>query len=168
MSGGIVVDLASASGLQLRFLAMGGYLPANAGEIRSKSLATVNAGSLLVVGAFGSEADMLLAFDSLAAAGDRMGIAAMLNSFELSWVELYTQKFDYEKWTKARPKDKQSIDCSVPEERLVEVKAAKTRYLIHNQSRNKKCGVLMKALVDAIASGTGGIVADFRRPVQPK
>ncbi len=43
-------DLAMASVIQLRFMAMGGYIPSNSSEIHKKAIASINGGGLLIVG----------------------------------------------------------------------------------------------------------------------
>ncbi|TWU60877.1 hypothetical protein Poly51_11590 [Rubripirellula tenax] len=163
LNGRKLADLAWAAGIQLRFMALGGYIPSNADEIQKKSLSTINGGAMLVVGAFDDAGESMAEFDSLVEIGDRLPIAEMLNGVKLPWCELYTSRFDYEKTVRAKPKDQPKIDGSVPKAHLSSVKAAKTRYIIYNQSRKKNCQQLMTRLADCIASHTNGVVADYQR-----
>lgn len=164
LTGRKLADLALAAGIQLRFMAMGGYIPSNAAEIQKKSLTTVNGGAVLIVAVIDDAGESIAEFDNLVEMGDRLPIAAMLNGGKLPWCELYTSRFDYDKTVKAKPKDKLKIDGSVPKDRLSLVKGAKTRYIIYNQSRKKNCQQLMTKLADCLASHTNGVVADYERP----
>lgn len=164
LNGRKLADLALACGIQLRFMAMGGYILSNSSEIHKKALASVNGGGLLIVGTKNDAAESIAEFDKLVEMGDRLPIADMLNGGKLPWCELYTSRFDYDKTVKAKPKDKPKIDGSVPKDQLSLVKGAKTRYIIYNQSRRKNCQQLMTKLADCLASHTDGVVADYERP----
>jgi hypothetical protein len=163
-SGQKLAGVAREQGIAIRSLAGGGYIPGNADEIQKKALATVNGGGLLIVGAFESDGEALARFDGLVANGDRAAIAALLKDGALSWCELYTRRFSYEKEIKRKPADKSKIDGSVARDELGAVKAARTRYIIYNQSRQKNGGQLMTHLAEVLAAATGGVVADFQRP----
>jgi hypothetical protein len=163
LSGGRLADLALADGIQLRFMALGGYLPRNAAEIQKKALSAVNGGALLIVGTIDDAGASLDEFDNLVEMGDRVPIAQMLNGGKLPWCELYTSRFDYEKAIKAKPQNKAKIDGSVPKVQLSVLKGTKTRYVIYNQSRKKNCQQLMIALADSLAKRTDGVVADYQR-----
>lgn len=164
LNGRKLADLALAAGMQLRFMAMGGYIPSNAAEIQTKSLTTVNGGALLIVGTVDDAGESIAEFDNLVEMGDRLPIAEMLNGGKLPWCELYTSRFDYEKAVKAKPKDKPKIDGSVDKAQLSLVKGAKTRYIIYNQSRKKNSQELMMKLADCLAAHSDGVVADYERP----
>lgn len=164
ISGSKLTDLAAASDIAVRFMAMGGYIPSNPAEIQKKSLASVNGGGLLLVGGFASDAPALAKFDQLIQLGDRLPIAELLNGGQLPWCELLTKSFNYEKEIGASPKLKEKIDGSVTKDQLVAVKQAKSRYILYNQSRKKNGGQLMKALAAALAEATGGVVADYKHP----
>lgn len=164
LNGRKLADHAQKHGITLRFMALGGFIPGNAIEIQNKALAAVNGGALLLVGAFESDAATLAEFDELIERGNRPSIAAMLEDAKLPWCELYTGRFDYEKTIKTQPKDKHKIDGSVPPNRLLALKAAKTRYIIYNQSCKKDGGQLRTCLAEALSAETDGIVADYQRP----
>ena len=164
LSGQKLAGLAQEQGLTVRYLAMGGYIPGNADEMQKKALATVNGGAVLVVGAFESDGDALARFGELIANGDRAAIAALLKDAALPWCELHAARFSYEKEIRKKPADKSKIDGSVARNELAAVKAAKTRYIIYNQSRKKNGGQLMTRLAEVLAAATGGVVADFQRP----
>jgi hypothetical protein len=164
LSGQKLAGVAREEGLAVRYLAGGGYIPGNADEIQKKALATVNGGALLIVGAFESDGEALARFDALIANGDRAAIAGLLNDGALPWCELYTGRFSYEKEIKKKPADKSKIDKSVARDQLAALKAARTRYIIYNQSRKKNGGQLMTRLAESLAAATGGVVADFQRP----
>lgn len=164
LNGRGLANLVQARGIQLRFMAMGGYIPSDSAEIQRKALATVNGGALLIVGAFESDTEALAEFDTFVGLGDRPAIATVLNGGKLPLCEFYTSRFNYEKTIKAKPKDKPKIDGSVPKDQLPVLKAAKTRYIIYNQSRKKNGGQLMTRLAEALAAETDGVVADYQRP----
>lgn len=164
LNGHHLADLAQARGIQLRFMAMGGYMPSDPAEVQKKALATVNGGGLLIVGAFESDTEALAEFDIFVGLGDRAAIASMLNGGKLPWCEFYTSRFNYEKTVKVKPKDKPRIDSSVPRNQLPVLKAAKTRYIIYNQSRKKNGGQLMARLAEALAAESDGVVAEYQRP----
>lgn len=164
LNGRDLANLVLGCGIQLRFLAMGGYIPDDPAEIQKKALTAVYGGTLLIVGGFDSDAEALAEFDSFVALGDRSPIATMLNVGKLPWCELSTSRFNYEKTIKAKPRDKPKIDGSVPQEQLPVLKAAKTRYIVYNQSRKKNGGQLMTRLAEALATETDGVVADYQRP----
>ena len=97
LNGRKLANLVQDRGIQVRFMAMGGYILSNPAEIQKKALTTVYGGSLLIVGAFESDTETLAQFDTLVALGDRSPIATMLNGGKLPWCELYTSRFNYEK-----------------------------------------------------------------------
>lgn len=164
LNGRKLVDFALSAGIQLRLMALGGYIPSNAAEIQAKSLTTVNGGALLIVGAVDGAEDTFAEYDIFVEMGNRLPITEMLEGGKLPWCELYTSRFDYEKTVKAKPKDKPKIDGSVPKAQLSLIKSAKTRYIIYNQSRKKNCQQLMMKLADCLALQSDGIVADYERP----
>ena len=166
VNGRKLAEFALADGIQLRFMALGGYLPSNLTEIRTKALATVNGGALLIIGTIDDSGKFIAEFDKLVEMGDRLPIAKMLNDGKLPWCELYTSRFDYEKALKAKPKDKPAIDGSVPKPQLSVLKAATTPYIIYNQSRKRNCRQLMVNLADCLAKHTDGVVADYQRPTR--
>lgn len=164
LKGRRLAEIAQQAGVQIRFLALGGYIPSNADEIQDKALTAGNGGARLVVGAFESDSKTLAEFDGLIQCADQLAIAAILKGAKLPWCELYTCKFSYEDAVKKKPKDKPKLDGSVPKNQLPRLKAAKTRYIIYNQSRRKTAGQLMTRLADLIAGATDGIVADYQHP----
>ncbi len=164
LNGQKLAGIAREQGINVRYLAGGGYIPGNVDEIQKKALATISGGALLIVGAFESDDDALARFDELISNGDRAAIAALLKDAALPWCELYTTRFSYEKVTKSKPAEKSKIDGSVAKEGLAKVKAARTRYIISNQSRKKNGAQLMTRLAEVLATATGGVVADFQRP----
>lgn len=164
LSGRKLKDLALASGIQLRFMAMGAYIPNNSAEIQKKALASVNGGGLVIVGTMYDAAESIAEFDNLVEMGDRLPIAHMLNSGKLPWCEFYTSRFDYDKAITTAPKEKPRIDGSVPKDQLSILQSAKTRYIIYNQSRKKNCQQLMTNLAECLASHTDGVVANYQRP----
>lgn len=164
LNGRKLADVAQEHGIQIRFMALGGYIPGDPAAIQKKALAAVNGGALLLVGAFEGDAATLAEFDQLVALGDRTPIAALLNGGRLPWCELYTKRFNYEQMVAKAPKDKAKIDGSVPKGQLPALKASKTRYILYNQSRRKNCGQLMKQLAELLAKATEGIAADYERP----
>lgn len=163
-NGARFTQVAADVGIDLRFMAMGGYIPSNPEAIQKKALTIVNGGALLMVGALEEDHDLLAEFDELIQKGDREPIAQLLKAGKLPWCELYTGRFNYEKVIKEKPRDKPSIDGSVPKDQLSALRAAKTRYIIYNQSRRKNCGSLMTSVAGCLAEATEGIVADYQRP----
>lgn len=159
-----LVELAEAEGLQIRFLALGGYLPGEPEAILKKSLTSTQGGGHLIVGAWEDDAKSLAEYDKHIAKNDRLAISNMLNGGELPFCELYSAKFDYEKTIKQLPKSKAGIDGSVSKQELPTLKSAKTRQIIYNQSRSKTGGKLMRQLTEILSQATGGIVADYKQP----
>jgi hypothetical protein len=166
LNGRKLMDLALTAGIQLRLMALGGYIPSNSAEIANQALTTVNGGALLIVGAIDDTGESIAEFDKLVEIGDSLPIAQMLNGGKLPWCELYTSRFDYETTVRTKPKDKPKIDDSVPKTQLSVLKGAKTQYIIYNQSRKKNCQQLMINLADSIATHTNGVVADYQRSTQ--
>jgi hypothetical protein len=161
ITGRTFANVAQQHGIQIRFMALGGYLPSNLSEIQNKPLATVNGGGLLVIGAFEADIQAIDEFDKLVDLGDRSPIAAMLTGGQLPWCELYTSRFSYEQSSKANANQKPKTNDSVPTSVL---KRAKTRYIIYNQSRRKNSQQLMISIADALGNHTDGVVADCQRP----
>jgi hypothetical protein len=164
LNGRQLAEIAREHDIQLRFMALGGYIHSDPAEVQDKALASGSRGALLLIGAFESDSEMLAQFDRLIVLGDREPIATMLNSGKLPWCELYVGRFNYEKLVKRKPKDKPKIDGSVSKSQLTSLKASKTRYIIYNQSRRKNGGQLMTWLAETLATATGGIIADYQRP----
>ncbi|MEZ6126584.1 MAG: hypothetical protein R3C49_25965 [Planctomycetaceae bacterium] len=164
MNGRRLVDFARKNGLHLRIMLLGGYLPADPVQIQKKSLATVNGGGLLITGVGDDAAPSLADFDRLVELADRQAIAELLNDGRPPWCELYTSGFNYEKTVETKPRDQPGIDGSFQADELPILKAAKTRYIIYNQSRSKNGQQLMKDLANCIAAQHQGIVANYKRP----
>lgn len=127
MKGGQLETLASENGVQIRFLALGGYLPGDLEAIRSKALGS----AFLLVGAFESDLQVLAQFDESVSRADRKSIAALLNGGELPWIELYSSRFDYGKATKSKS-DREAVDGSVKKDQVALLKGAKSRYILYN------------------------------------
>lgn len=163
LNGRKLAAIAREHGITVRFLAMGGYIPGNTDEIQKDALTTVNGGALLILGALESDATTLVRFDELIAKRDRAAIATMLKDAELPWCELYTGRFSYEKTIKSKPADKSRIDGSIAKDELAAVKSAKSRYIIYNQSRKENGEHLMIRLAQALATTTGGVVANYQK-----
>jgi len=164
LKGKKLTEVAEADGLQIRFLAMGGYIPSNPEETLNKSLAATKGGGHLIVGAWEEDQAVLAEFDEHIQNNDRLPIAEILSGGTLPFCELYTSRFNYEKEIKSFPKAKAGIDGSVAKQELPALKSSKTRYIIYNQSRTRNGTKLMRQLTDLIASATAGLVADYQRP----
>lgn len=164
VNGQKLFEIALDGGMQIRFLAGGGYIPSNPEEIASKALSGVNGGFLLLVGGIDAKTDGLAEFDAWVASGDRKSITAMLSEGKVPWCEFYTGTFDYEKAIARDPKEKPKLDGAVASQQLSALKKAKTRYIIYNQSRRKNGDELMQRLAAALAAATTGIVAKHSPP----
>lgn len=163
INGRRLADIARSVGIDLRFLALGGQISSNTDAILSKALTGVNGGGLLIVGGFEEDQENLIDFDIRLNQGDQPALARKLNGGLLPWCELYSGKFHYETACQRDAKAKAKLDGSVSKKQLPALKAAKNRYLIYNQSRQKKGSQLMKTLAPALAEAVDGIVADFQR-----
>jgi hypothetical protein len=168
LKGGTLIELAGERGVQIRFMALGGYTlgEGDLAEIRGKALAVARRGVYLLIGAFEENAAALAEFDAAVANVDRKKVAALLNEGKLPWSELYVSRFNYEKTVKSKPADKPGIDGSVPKGDLPALKAAKTRYIIYNQARRKEGGNLMKWLAECFAGAGNGVIANYKRPAR--
>ena len=166
VKGSQLVDLALGDGIQIRFMAMGGYILGDPVEVQKKSLTAVYGGAILIVGDIDGATESIAEFDKLVEFGARIPIAEILSGGKLPWCELYSSRFDYEKAVKAKPKDKPRIDGSVPAAQLSIVKSAKTRYIFYNQTRKKNSQQFMITLVDCLARRADGVIADYQRPTR--
>jgi len=164
MTGRKLAELAERHGVALRFLALGGILPGDATGIQSQTLAKASGGALLLVGAREPELPVLAELDALAERRDQRAVAALLSAHRLPWCELYAKAFKYDKEVGAQLQNKAKIDSSVPKARLPDLKKAKTRYILYNQSRHKTGGDLMKLLAAALVEACDGLLADYQRP----
>jgi hypothetical protein len=108
--------------------------------------------------------DVTQEFDAagLVANGDCLG--QFLKEGRVCWVELYVNQYDYASHIQRKPRDQERIDGSVPPEHLRALRAAKTRYIFHNQSRRKASQVFMHAVLKALAQAENGVVANYARP----
>jgi len=164
LTGQKLARIAEQDGLQVRYLALGAYIASDATRMQSASLTSVYGGARMIVGAFQDDLEKLAELDAMFALGDRTRIAAMLKDGKLPWCELYVQRFNYKKWIQRSPRDKEKIDGSVPEHQLAALTAARTRYIIDNQSRLTDGRRLMQRLTDLLARDTSGIVSDHQQP----
>ncbi|QDT54402.1 hypothetical protein Pan44_24350 [Caulifigura coniformis] len=162
VKGADFIEKAREVGVELRFLALGGFIPHDP-EL-GKRLHEVRGGASLLVGAFETDASILAEFDKLVADGERESVVTLLNAGQLPWCELYVGKFDYEATVKKKPKDKAGIDESVSARDLPALKAARTRYIVDNQSRKKNGGLLVNAVAKLLATESEGVIADYLRP----
>jgi hypothetical protein len=103
-------------------------------------------------------------FDAACRMRDREKLTKLMKSEDVSWVELYTNHFDYEGLIRKKPRDQSKIDGSVPPELLLALKAATTRYIFHNKSRRKTGATFMSAILSALAESIDGIVTNYLRP----
>ena len=158
VSGKQFATAAIDDGFQLRFLAMGGLIPSDPRSFQ-RSLRLAGSGAVLVVGAFATDHDALVEFDEFVATRNRVSLSRHLNNGQLPWVELLTSEFKYETHLKKFPKDKATLDSSVPPDDLPHLRASKTRYIVFNQSKSKHGGELMKRLASLLAAKSNGVVA---------
>ncbi len=163
VSGKQFASAAIDDGIQLRFLAMGGVIPSDPGSFQ-RSLRLAGSGAALVVGAFATDHDALVEFDEFVATRNREALSKHLNGGQLPWVELLTSEFNYETHLKKFPKDKATLDSSVPPGDLPHLKASKTRYIVFNQSKSKRGGELMKRLASLLAAKSSGVIAKHSKP----
>ena len=150
-------------GIQLRFLAMGGVIPSDPRSFQ-RSLRLAGSGAVLVVGAFATDHDVLVKYDEFVATRDRVSLAKHLNDAQLPWVELLTSEFRYETHLRTFPKDKATLDRSVPPNDLPHLRASKIRYIVFNQSKSKTGRELMKRLASLLAAKSNGVVAKHSKP----
>lgn len=164
ITAGKLSDIAAGAGLTLRYLQLGGYAFSRYHDkVPKKGLTNPLNKSLLVVGAREGDRETLERFDGYLADRDNRQMQEMLNAFQLPWVELYSSRFCYDKEVAGDEKHEAKMIAKVPAEKLKDVKAAKTRYIIYNQSRRKVCGGFMSELAAALAEHVGGVVVEHVR-----
>ncbi len=154
---------ATDDGIQLRFLSLGGGIPADPSSFQ-RSLRLAGSGALLLVGAFESDRQALKEFDHLVETRDRTSLAKMLNAGQLPWVELMTSAFNYETHLKKFPKDKATLDKAVSSAELADLKLSKIRYIVFNQSKSTRGRELLKRLTSLLAAKSNGVIARHSKP----
>jgi hypothetical protein len=156
-------QIAAEAGYAVRFVKMGVYI--NPERYRGDKTSMAGATeTFLLCGWIEPGNDVTVAFDAAADGNDRDSVGKLLKKGDVSWVELYTDKFDYDTQTKRFPKQKNGIDNSVPKARLPVVTSARSRYILHNKGRRKSSAEFMTAIADALAAALDGVVANFVRP----
>jgi hypothetical protein len=158
-------DIAKDAGIQLRFMALGGYISTEP-EMYSKPLTDNYRGARTIVGGFEEDAKALAEFDGFVERHARDPIAAMLNGGRLPWCEFRCGQISYQKAIAEEPKDKAKFDGSVPKQLLSALKSARTRYIIENYSRRREGRELMERLAEGLALATKGFVARHHRSPQ--
>ena len=108
--------------------------------------------------------DVTREFDATGLVANRDRLGQFLKEGKICWIELYVNQYDYASHIQRKPRDQERIDGSVPRENLQALRAAKTRYIFHNQSRRKPSQVFMHAILKALAQAENGVVANYARP----
>lgn len=157
-----VQELASAAGWSLRYLKLGGRIPhpSSPPDWYVGRLAE----PMLVVGADSLQTALLKAFDTLYKRNDTREISRMLNQEELRWVELYADRFQFEKFVTQFPQSRADLESAVPAELMDQLHAAKTRYIVHNFSGSKENGQLMRVMADLLVQETDGFQITHKKP----
>jgi hypothetical protein len=110
------------------------------------------------------EIDITREFDAACEANQREHLVELLKSGNISWIEFYVNPFDYAAYIQRKPSDQAKIDSSVPPDQLQALQAARSRYIFHNKSRRKTSQSFMHAVLNALAKGEHGVVANYVRP----
>lgn len=155
--------IAAESGYAVRFVNFGVYVTPEKFRGHKASLAAASE-TYLLCGWQEPGNDHTSQFDAAGDAGDRDAIGTLLKEGDISWVELYTDKFDYQSQVKRFPKNQAGIDGSVSKLQLPLLRSAKARYIFQNKSRRKASGEFMASIAEALARSLDGVVANFVRP----
>lgn len=163
ITGQKLFDAGAKSGLQLRYLAMGATIPFDPDKFL-RSLKQAGSGAMFVVGAAECQAEAVGRLDGLIEQHDRAGLAKLLKSDDLPWVEVLTNQFDYTTHIQKFPQDEARFAETYDPETLSQVQTARMWYVVDNQSRSKAGAALMRSLADLIAHVSKGIVAPHLKP----
>jgi len=168
INGSKFVKIAGDAGIEVRFLALGGYIPGDPAEILKKPVASTHGGALLLTGSLEPGDEALATLDRCVSAGDREAIVEMLRGDKLAWCEFYARRFDYDKAVKPRNKIK-GVRQSSPERSLEtlnipQLNSSKSLYIFHNYARRNTGHQFIARLSEALAAATKGVTVEHQRP----